>query len=158
MQTLEQLMGNHHQTGSVQWLAVRPARREPMAVVDAVEALADRGLTGDRYGSKGGKRQVTLIQWEHLPVVASLLGLGTLDPARLRRNIAISGINLTALKDRQFRLGSAVLAYTGLAHPCSRMEEVLGAGGYNALRGHGGITARVLHSGVIRMGDTLTPL
>jgi MOSC domain-containing protein YiiM len=73
----------------------------------------------------------------------------------LRRNLLISGINLLALKDRPFRIGAVLLEGTGLCHPCSRMEAVLGPGGYNAMRGHGGITARVLESGELHVDDAL---
>jgi MOSC domain-containing protein YiiM len=68
------------------------------------------------------------------------------------------GINLLALKGRRFRVGEAVLETSGECHPCSRMEETLGVGGYNALRGHGGLTARVIKGGVIRVGDTVARL
>lgn len=151
-------MDTHCQLGAVEWLGVRPERRAAMQVVDVVEAVAERGLTGDRYGARGGKRQVTLLQWEHLPVIAALLGLAAVDPSQLRRNLCVSGVNLLALKDRRFQLGQAVLQGTGLAHPCSRMEATFGRGGYNAVRGHGGITARILQTGLIRVGDLLTPL
>lgn len=161
MQTLADLMTEHAQQGRVMWLGVRPERRAPVQAVNAVEAAAERGLTGDRYRSRGGKRQVTLMQWEHLPVIAALLGMAAgaqaLDPALLRRNICVAGINLLALKDQHFLIGGALLQGTGLAHPCSRMEEIFGPGGYNAVRGHGGITARVLQTGVIRVGDAVAP-
>jgi MOSC domain-containing protein YiiM len=65
----------------------------------------------------------------------------------------VRGINLLALKDQQFQIGEAVLETTGLCHPCSRMEENLGEGGYNAMRGHGGITAKIIKSGRIKVGD-----
>ena len=155
MKTLDILFKTLPQVGNVTWIGVRPARRAEMLVVDAVEAKTQHGLTGDRYAGRSGNRQVTLIQTEHLAVMASTLGLGFVDPSLLRRNICISGINLLALKDKQFQLGDAVLEYTGLCHPCSFMEETFGAGGYNAVRGHGGITARVIKSGVIRRGDEL---
>jgi MOSC domain-containing protein YiiM len=125
------------------------------------EALAEtgRGLAGDHRASRsGGRRQVTLVQFEHLPVIAALAGLPTLAPERLRRNLVVSGVNLLALVDRAFRAGDAVLVGTGPCHPCSRMEEALGPGGYNAVRGHGGITARVLSGGRIRVGDPVTVL
>jgi len=71
-----------------------------------------------------------------------------------RRNIVVSGLNLLALKGKQFRIGSVVLEYTGLCHPCSKMETALGPGGYNnAMRGHGGITTRVIEAGEIALGD-----
>jgi MOSC domain-containing protein YiiM len=127
-----------------------------MRVVERAELLVERGLLGDRSAqSAGGKRQVTLIQAEHLPVIAALCLRDALDPALLRRNLVISGFNLLALRARRFRVGSALLEGTGTCEPCSRMEEVLGVGGYNAVRGHGGITARVLEGGVIHQGDQL---
>lgn len=144
------------QTGHVQWLGVRPAHRQPVVVVDAVEARAGEGLVGDRYRGRSGKREVTLIQAEHLPVIGALLGQGeAIDPAALRRNIVVGGLNLLALNGRRFAIGDAILEATGHAHPCSRMEEALGPGAWNAMRGHGGITARVIRDGVIRLGDAV---
>lgn len=151
---LHELLSSVPRVGKVEWIGVRSARREPMVIVDAVEAREGRGLTGDHFrGGTAGKRQVTLIQSEHLRVIAELLGLDRVDPALLRRNIVVSGINLLALTGAQFEIGGAVLEGTGGCHPCSRMEETFGAGGYNAVRGHGGITARVVSGGVIRLGD-----
>ena len=62
-----------------------------------------------------------------------------------------------ALRDRRFVLGSALLEATGECHPCSRMEAEFGAGGYNAVRGHGGITARIIGAGLVRLGDAVRP-
>ena len=103
-------------------------------------------------------RAVTLIQAEHLPAIAALAGLDRVDPADLRRNLAVSGINLAALRGQRFRVGSAVLKGVENCAPCSRMEEVLGRGGYNAMRGHGGITAIVLEEGDVSLGDAVEAL
>ncbi len=148
------LLNTLPQRGTVSWLCIRPQRRQPVQVMTAVYAEADKGLQGDHFsGSATSKRQVTLINEEHVQAIASMLGRKAVDPGLLRRNIVVKGINLLALKDKQFRIGKAVLEMTGLCHPCSRMEQNLGPGGYNAVRGHGGITARVIHSGEINMGD-----
>ena len=129
-----------------------------MTSVEAATASAAEGLVGDRYNGRSGSRQVTLIQREHLAAIASHLGLDRVAAEQLRRNIVVEGINLAALKDHRFHLGTAVLAWTGECHPCSRMEETFGPGGYNAVRGHGGITARVIESGTIAIGDRLERL
>lgn len=146
------------QTGRVEWIGVRPARRANVDVLATATAIADHGLDGDHYSKHGGNRQVTLIQSEHIDAVASMLGVERIDPASLRRNIVVSGINLLALKDKTFRIGEATLRCTGLCHPCSLMESTLGPGGYNALRGHGGITASVVDGGSISLDDRLTPI
>jgi MOSC domain-containing protein YiiM len=151
---MERMMRQFPRAGRVDWIGLRPDRREPVRAVPDAVAQAGIGLAGDHYRStRNGKRQVTLIQAEHLAVIAAMTGAVSLDPALLRRNLVVSGINLLALKDRRFRVGAAVLEGTGLAHPCSRMEEALGAGGYNVMRGHGGLTARIIVGGPIRVGD-----
>ncbi len=152
--TLGQLIQTLPQVGTVTWLGIRPERRGPLQELAALEAITDRGLAGDHYqGKPGSKRQVTLIQAEHVAAVASMLHRPEIYPGLLRRNIVVQGLNLLALKDQQFKIGEALLEMTGLCHPCSRMEENLGPGGYNAMRGHGGITARIISGGLIKVTD-----
>lgn len=150
------LFGNFPQSGKVVWIGIRPQTRQPMEVLEETFANVG-GLTNDRAnkGNANNKRQVTLIQAEHIKAVASFLGKSTIDPALIRRNIVVEGINLNALKDKQFTIGEAVLEMTGFCFPCSRMEENLGKGGFNAMRGHGGITCRVIEEGKIKIGDEL---
>jgi MOSC domain-containing protein YiiM len=145
--------------GRVVWIGLRPARRAVVTAVDLATLDERQGLVGDHYSSRtGGTRHVTLIQQEHLAAIASHLGIATVEPGLLRRNIVVVGINLFALKNHRFSLGEAVLEWTGECHPCSRMEEVLGQGGYNAVRGHGGITARVTAGGTVAIGSKLERL
>jgi MOSC domain-containing protein YiiM len=154
-QTLQELFTNLPQVGRVEWIGVRPERKAPMNMPEAVQAVRDIGLTGDRYKNRAGKRQVTLIQWEHLAVINSLLHRQDITPEMLRRNLAVSGINLLALKNKRFQIGTALLEFTGLCHPCSAMESTFGAGGYNAVYGHGGITARIVETGIIKISDSV---
>ena len=88
-------------------------------------------------------------------MVASLMNLPEVHPEQLRRNLVVCGLNLLALKDRRFSVGEAVLEFTGPCVPCSQMEKNLGVGGFNAMRGHGGITAKVIQAGMIRTGDAV---
>jgi len=151
---LARLLDAPMRPGRVVWIGLRPLRRAPMQAADTAVLDPDHGLIGDHYSSRtGGARHVTLIQAEHLSAIAAHLGLDAVAPQQLRRNIVVAGINLAALKGRRFALGSAVLEAMGECHPCSRMENILGVGGYNAVRGHGGITARVVAGGVVRLGD-----
>lgn len=150
---IKELMNQFAKPGRVEAISIRPDRQIPVKLIDSVLAIHNKGLEGDR--SKGGNRQVTFIQKEHIAAVASFLGKNDLDYTLTRRNILVEGINLLSLKGKQFQIGKAVFEYTGECHPCSRMEEALGMGGYNAMRGHGGITARVLSTGEIKKGDSI---
>lgn len=155
MPLIAELMSRHSGSGRVEWIGLRPGRRETVREVDQAD-LADTGLVGDRR-NKAGKRAVTLIQWEHLAVIAALARHEAVRPSDLRRNIAVSGLNLIAVRNHGIRIGDAVLKITGICAPCSRMEEVLGDGGYNAVRGHGGVTAEVVTPGRITVGDAVEP-
>ncbi len=152
---LGRLFAQFPRAGRVEWIGLRPARDVPMHAVDLAEATAGKGLSGDRYGSGSGKRGITLIQAEHLPVIAALSGHAEITPMTLRRNVVVSGIPLIALKGRRFRIGDVLLEGTDPCDPCSRMEAALGAGGYNAMRGMGGLCARILEGGSLRLGDAV---
>lgn len=146
------------QKGRVTWIGVRPAHEVAMVESQRIEVLESRGLVGDRASKAriGGKRQVTLIQSEHLEVIAKLSGHEAVTPASLRRNLVIEGINLIALKTLKFRIGEQViLEGTGPCEPCSKMDVALGEGGFQAMRGHGGITTRVIAGGFIQVGDVV---
>lgn len=151
---IKQLINNLPQIGYLEWIGIRPQRKKALESLEEVKVTLDGGLDGDHFASKfSKKRQVTLIQKEHLDGVASILGMDSISPVLTRRNLVVRGINLFSLRDRQFSIGEVVFEGTGYCHPCSRMEENLGPGGYNAMRGHGGLTAKVVKEGIIKVGD-----
>ncbi len=154
MDTLSEMTGRFAQAGSVAWIGLRPVRQGEVRAVPAVEIGAG-GLEGDH--GRAGKRAATLIQAEHLAVIATLTSRDGVAPALLRRNIAVSGINLAALRGRRVAVGEAVLEITVPCAPCSRMEAALGPGGFNAMRGHGGWCAEVVKPGRVAVGDRVAP-
>lgn len=166
-QNLRVMTARFSHPGRLEHILLRPQRRAPVIEVGEARAIAGRGLEGDRScrprppGAGESRRQVTLLQAEHLPVIAALVGRGAVAPALMRRNLVVSGINLLAarslFKDRPMliRIGEVLLEATGPCEPCSLMEELLGPGGYNAVRGHGGLTARVLQGGRLRVHDAV---
>lgn len=159
MKTLRDLNRPLQIEGRVEGIVVRGSPREVARTVESTVALAGIGLSDDRLGQRGeaelSTRQVTLIQAEHLDVIARLARVERVDPLVLRRNLIVSGINLLALKSARLQVGDAVLEIVGPCQPCSRMEEAIGPGGYAAMRGHGGMTARVITTGSIRVGDAV---
>lgn len=152
------LMATLPRSGRVEWIGLRPARGGAMHAIDRVDAVVGAGLVGDRYAGGSGKRGVTLIQAEHLPVIAALSGHDAVSPMLLRRNVVVSGLPLIALKGRRFCIGEVLLEGTEECDPCSNMEKALGPGGFNAMRGHGGLCARILEGGAFRVGDAVVAL
>ena len=125
---LRALTSRFPRAGRIECVFLRRHQRVAVESVREALALASRGLEGDRAALRepgiagGGRRQVTLIQAEHLSVVAALMGLAAVDPAGLRRNLVVSGLNLLAarslFKDQLLllRIGAdVVLEVTG---PC----------------------------------------
>ena len=87
-----------------------------------VEALAEAGLTGDRYSEKKNRRspdyQVTFIELENIEAFTRASGL-PLTPDMPRRNIVTSGIRLNELCGKRFRVGRARFEGLELCEPCS---------------------------------------
>lgn len=144
--------------GTVRWIGLRPLRREPLISVESVEAVAELGLEGDHRMKKtpGSGRQVTLISREFIGQIKQHTGLKDIEPAILRRNIVVEGLNLNALRRQRFRVGNALLEATQLCHPCARMEQALGPGGVAAMLGYGGLCARIIEGGLISVGDAVS--
>lgn len=159
MNTIQDLLGIYQAEGSLEWIGLRPVRGASMKVVETAEARPGDGLIGDRFsGTPTSKRQVTIIAAEHVEALASYMGRQQVCPTLLRRNLMVKGINIYALKNQRFRIGSVLLEYSGECAPCRKMEANLGPGGYQAVRGHSGITARVLEGGTLRVGDRVVVL
>ncbi len=154
------------QHGRLEAIYLRPARNVLCVQAISAQALVGQGLVGDRTlktpsrNPLGSNRQVTLIQAEHIAVIAAFLNK-PVDPAWLRRNLVVSGINLLAAKSLfkdqpvQLHINDVILEITGPCEPCSKMEAALGKGAYNAMRGHGGVNAKIISGGELKLGDSV---
>lgn len=134
--------------GRVGIIQVRPQRLAPTVEVDAWD------LRSDADHGRSSKRAVTLFQHEHLSVLESLLG-HPIEFSQTRRNLCVRGFNLEVARGAVLEVGETLLQLTGRCHPCARMDETLGRGGFGAMFGHGGWTASVVQSGTIRRGDVV---
>ena len=144
-----------------------------MESLGEVRAMPGRGLEGDRYflgrgfysgrASHGG-REVTLIEVEsvealHRGVVnadGQTLGI-KLSAAETRRNIATSGVPLNHLVDEEFWVGEVLLRGTRLCEPCRHLEELTQKGVLGGLIHRGGLRAKILTEGTVRVGDIIRP-
>ncbi|MFQ5732776.1 MAG: MOSC domain-containing protein, partial [Planctomycetaceae bacterium] len=110
MAELRDLVETFPHAGRVEWIGVAAARLADIESLETVRLEPGDGIEGEHHANGGNShRQVTLIQQEHLPVVAGLLNRESVQPEQLRRNVVVSGINLSALKRGRFRIGDALL-------------------------------------------------
>lgn len=144
---------------------ITPQAGGEMQEVASVEAVAGRGLKGDRYysqegtysGKKDEARQVTLIEVEALEALKRDYHL-SLAPRESRRNIATRGVALNHLVGRRFRVGEALLLGVELCEPCGYLEQKTGKPVRLGLIHRGGLRAQILESGLIRAGDAIQVL
>lgn len=129
-----------------------PAGDSPICEVDEIECLAGRGILGDRYldHKPDYKGQITFFEWEtHLNLSAEL-GIYDKGPETYRRNVIVSGVNLNSLIGQEFVIQGVKFRGTEEAKPCYWMNEAFGPGAEEALKGRGGLRARILSDGFIR--------
>lgn len=150
-------------SGLIEHLFITEERDLPMMSVQRVEAIAHRGLVGDRYFLGTGfysnhpawGANVTLISCEAIDAV-NLGHQADFTPAMLRRNIATRGVRLESLLGRKFRCGTALLLGTKPFPPCVHLADLLGR--RDVLRNFAyccGIGAEVLVDGEITVGSKI---
>jgi MOSC domain-containing protein YiiM len=151
-------------SGRVEAIGIAGAAGEPLMPVERVEAVAGRGLVGDRYaGEQGefsdrssGMRDVTLIAAEALEALA---GSGVeLSHLESRRNVLVRGVDVNALVGRRFRLGAIECIGRELSEPCTYLEGLTRPGVLRGLVHRGGLRAGILLGGVLAVGDEVAEL
>lgn len=145
---------------AVAHIFVAPAKRAPARAVASVEALANQGLRGDRYAESKNRRgpdyQVTLIELEHIEGFVAATSLA-MAPGMPRRNIVTTGVRLNVLVGQRFRVGTAVFEGIELCEPCGVLAKVTHREALQYFVGKGGLRARIVSGGEIRVGDPIGP-
>lgn len=135
----------------------------PMSV-NSIEAIAHKGLVGDRYFTNSGTfsaaeplgpgREITLIEEESISILSEKLHQ-RVDPAQLRRNVMTRGIHLNDLVGREFKVGNVRLLGVRLCHPCVHLDRLSGWDVTSHLQEMGGLRADIMDNGWIHIGDTV---
>lgn len=150
---IDEPYGQDRRTGSVAAILTAGDAERPLVRVDNVEAVAGRGLVGDRYyegrgtfSSPGRGYQLTLVEAEVLDAV-------DLPWEQARRNVVTRGIVLNALVGHRFMIGPVECIGRRLAEPCAHLEQLTQPGLLRPLVHRGGLRADILAGGTISIGD-----
>jgi MOSC domain-containing protein YiiM len=151
--------------GGVASLHIASTGGAEMQTLQRVQAVAGRGLEGDRYFNElgtysnhpGTGRHVSLIESEALDALQRDYGVD-IEPAQARRNIVTFAVALNHLVGREFTAGEVRLRGVRLCDPCAHLESLSARGALRGLIHRGGLRADVLSNGIIRVGDSVTAL
>jgi MOSC domain-containing protein YiiM len=146
--------------GEVVSIHIAPDEGDAVVEVGEVQAVAGRGLEGDRYFHRSGTfarkwdpgNEVTLVESEAVEALGRDYDI-QLGPGETRRNIMTRGVPLNHLVGREFRVGDAVLRGERLCDPCGLLERMTRPGVRHGLLHRGGLNAAIVVGGIIRKGD-----
>lgn len=149
-------------TGTVEAIHLAPESGTDPESVESVEALAGRGLRGDRHFD-ADSADLTFIEAEALDAAAGEMegddGAGIeLSDGEHRRNVTTRDAALNHLVGERFRVGEVLCEGVQLCEPCGHLESLTEEGAVSALVHRGGLEAEVVESGEIAVGDELEPL
>lgn len=131
-----------------------PPGTHPIWEVAECRCVAGRGIEGDRFfdHKDNYKGQITFFSWEVFAALRDHVGRPDCPPSAMRRNVLIEGVDLNPLIGREFELQGLRFAGTEECRPCAWMDEAVGPGAELFLKGRGGLRARILNDGVLRVG------
>ena len=129
--------------------------RHEIVSVNSIRCVAGRGIEGDRYldYKKDWKGQISFIDRKVIDEVMASLGMSELDDSVFRRNVVVSGIDLNDLIGKSFRIGGASFLGTEECSPCFWMDQAVGEGAHELLKGRGGLRCKILESGELSLGE-----
>jgi MOSC domain-containing protein YiiM len=132
----------------------KPPGKAPVLEVSELECVADRGIKGDRYfdHQKSADGQITFFAEEIHEQLGKDLGVRDKPTTVYRRNVVTRGGDLNSLSGQEFEVQGVRFFGTEECRPCYWMDQAYAPGAENALRGNGGLRARILSSGTLQTG------
>ncbi len=133
----------------------RPAGTTPVQEVSSVRCVAGRGLEGDRYFDRpeNHKGQITFFAAEVYEALRAGCDGPAPAPSVFRRNVITRGLDLNSLVGREFAVQGVRFLGLEECRPCYWMDQAFGPGAEAALQGRGGLRARILSTGLLRVGS-----
>lgn len=131
----------------------RPADVHAAQEVGEIHCLAGRGIEGDRFldFKKDYKGQITFFEWEIYEALRRELGAHHADPSAFRRNVITRGVDLNSLIGKKFEIQGVQFEGVEECRPCYWMDGAVAPGAEERMKGHGGLRARILTDGVLRI-------
>ena len=130
----------------------QPPGDAPMVEVNEVECVAGKGLVGDRFfeWKENYKGQVTFFAHEVYEALCGQFGVSGVEPSVFRRNVITQGVDLNHLIGQEFEVQGVRFLGTEESRPCYWMNQAFAEGAEQAMKGRGGLRAKVLSDGVLR--------
>jgi MOSC domain-containing protein YiiM len=130
----------------------QPPGEHPMFEVDEIRCLAGRGIEGDRFldYKSNYKGQITFFAGEIYDELCARFEVWDEPPSAFRRNVITRGVDLNTLIGQEFDIQGVRFLGTAECSPCEWQDMAFAAGTEAALRGRGGLRARILTDGVLR--------
>ncbi len=141
-------------SGTLEAITIAAEKKQVSQEVSQVEAVAGKGLTGDRYFGVHPIKQVTLVEAEALEAILREYSM-TMNHAQTMRNLLTRDVPLNHLVGKEFSIGSVRLRGTEMCEPCGYLERQTETGAKAALRHRGGIRAEILEGGTLKPGDPI---
>lgn len=134
----------------------QPAGSSPAVGQREIRCVAGRGIEGDRFldFKPDYKGQVTFFAQEIYEELCARFGVRDIPPSAFRRNVITSGVDLNALIGQEFEIQGVRFLGVAECSPCEWMDQAFGPGTEDALRGRGGLRAKILNDGVLRVSGS----
>jgi MOSC domain-containing protein YiiM len=131
-----------------------PRGNHPVDSVESIDCVQGLGIKGDRYFNykEDFKGQITFFDSSLHIEIKEKFHHPDLCPSAFRRNVIVKGLDLNSLIGKEFSINGVRLSGSEECKPCYWMDEAVGKGIEDFLKGRGGLRCRILSNGSLSLG------